>query len=155
MKVRVAELREAVRTLNFEESAGAMNETVMATTGWAGQRFEKDVAVAAEIYLSGSDVHFSGSLTGTVTCTCPRCLDEFSLDLGRNFRFLLVTARDVEADQGLDRYSGSEIDLGPLVREQAVLELDGSALCLRECRGLCAGCGVNLNREECSCRKGE
>ncbi len=55
-------------------------------------------------------------------------------------------------DAGLDHYSGEELDLGPLVREQAVLALDDSAMCSDDCKGLCAGCGANRNREPCRCR---
>ena len=58
---------------------------------------------------------------------------------------------DDEDDEGVDHYSGEDLDLGPLVREQALLSLDSLPLCSEDCRGLCVGCGANLNREACSC----
>ena len=81
-------------------------------------------------------------------------LDEFRWPLRREFRFLIVKAgpdRDFEDDLGLDHYDGDELDLGRLAREQALLALDDSGLCSEACRGLCAHCGANLNRETCDC----
>ena len=44
-----------------------------------------------------------------------------------------------------------EIDLGALVREAVILELPLAPLCRPDCRGLCAGCGADLNEEACRC----
>jgi uncharacterized protein len=56
-----------------------------------------------------------------------------------------------KAEMGLSFYQGAEIDLTPLIREQILLSLPLRPLCTEECRGLCAGCGVNLNKEACRC----
>ena len=154
MKVSVADLSEEARRLDFIEPAALLTETVAAAPGGAEQRFDEDVAITAEIYRVGTDVYLSGHLAGQVRATCPRCLDEFCGPLERDFRFLLVRtdpAVEVEPDQGVDGYAGDEIDLGPLVREQVLLALDPAARCSESCRGLCSGCGANLNREPCSC----
>ena len=34
-----------------------------------------------------------------------------------------------------------------------ILEMDTKTLCSPDCMGLCPGCGVNLNHEECRCKK--
>ncbi|MGH7829255.1 MAG: YceD family protein, partial [Candidatus Binatia bacterium] len=54
-------------------------------------------------------------------------------------------------EMGLSFYSSNEIDLSPLMREQVLLALPTRPLCDDLCRGLCAGCGVNLNHESCLC----
>jgi uncharacterized protein len=141
--------------MEFVEEAAVLSEALAASRVRAEQRFDKDVAVAAEIYRCGSDVYFSGRLAGSVACVCPRCLDEFDSPLTRDFSFLLVKDDGtMEADQGVDCYSGDEIDLDPLVREQTLLALDTGLRCSDDCRGLCAGCGANLNREACGCDEG-
>jgi uncharacterized protein len=38
-----------------------------------------------------------------------------------------------------------------LIEEQVLLALPTRPLCREDCRGLCSGCGVNLNSEECAC----
>lgn len=47
------------------------------------------------------------------------------------------------------------IDLSPLLVAALSLELPHTPLCDDECKGLCAGCGANLNIEECTCEKTE
>jgi uncharacterized protein len=131
-----------------------LNDMLAAGSGRAEQRFEDDLRVDVEIHRYGTDVHLAGKITGGVSCTCGRCLDEFLWPLARPFRFLIVKARPgepAEDDTGLDHYNGDEIDLGPLLREQALLSLDRAVLCSPDCKGLCPQCGVNRNRETCNC----
>lgn len=156
MIVKVADLSDVVRRARFRESAGTLNEILGRSAPGVDECFEEDLDVDAELYRSGSDVYLQGRVTGTVRCACRRCLDETHWPLEREFRFLLVKEGDeegLEDDTGLDHYSGEEIDLGPLIREQALLALDESVLCSEDCKGLCAGCGANLNREPCTCRR--
>ncbi|HEY0841096.1 MAG TPA: DUF177 domain-containing protein, partial [Vulgatibacter sp.] len=54
-----------------------------------------------------------------------------------------------EADQVF--YSGRELNLGPVVREQILLALPMAAVCSETCKGLCQVCGKNLNEGECGC----
>jgi uncharacterized protein len=126
-----------------------------ASPGSEDQHFERDLVVSAEIYRSERDVHFAGTLEGVVRAACARCLDEFDRELTREFRFVILpkpaVSDDENDDEGVDHYSGDELDLSPLVTEQALLALDLLPLCTEDCRGLCARCGANLNREECSC----
>ena len=151
MRVRIPDLGEEPRGLDFTEA-------VPDGPGVSDQRFERRLEVRAEIYRLGQDVHLSGHIAGRVLSNCPRCLDEFTSQLDRDFRFLLMPrearAYD-EAGEGVDCYSGDELDLSPLVREQAVLALDDSVLCSGACKGLCQECGANLNHETCSCNRRE
>jgi uncharacterized metal-binding protein YceD (DUF177 family) len=48
-----------------------------------------------------------------------------------------------------------EIDLLPHLREELLLTVPPYAECKDECRGLCPGCGVNLNEEDCGCGEKE
>lgn len=155
MIIRVPDLKEEVRQLEFFEPAAAVNARIAASPGSDDQHFAKDLTVVAEIYRSEHDVHFQGSVEGRVTAACGRCLDEFERDLRRDFRFVIlprpVAQNDEEDDEGVDHYSGDELDLTPLVTEQAMLALDLTPLCSPDCPGLCAGCGANLGREACRC----
>ena len=155
MIIRVPDLKDEVRSLVFFEPAAALNARIAASPGSDDQHFAKDLAVVAEIYRSERDVHFRGSIEGEVTAMCARCLDEFERPLRRDFRFVIlpcpVAGDDSGDDEGVDHYSGDDLDLSPLVTEQALLALDSMPLCSQECRGLCAGCGANLGREECRC----
>jgi uncharacterized protein len=152
--LRVADLSSEVRELEFKEPAAVLNGVLAAARHRAEQRFEEDVAVCARVYRHGTDVYFDGEVRGAVVCECPRCLDEFRWPFEREFRFLIAKAgpgQEFEDDAGLDHYEGDDVDVGRLAREQAVLALDDAALCSEGCRGLCARCGANLNRETCTC----
>jgi len=155
--IKVPDLTDEVRSIDFAEAAAGLNEVLAASVGWSGQRFERDLDVQAEAYRHGTDVYVGGTVDGVVHCTCPRCLDDFEWPLQRRFRFLLVKASregsedGLDDDTGLDHYEGDEVDLSRLVKEQAVLALDESALCSEACRGLCPGCGANRNHEPCGC----
>jgi uncharacterized protein len=154
VRIRVSDLSEQVRQVEFVEQGDALNDLVASSTGFDEQRFEGDITVKAELYRYGGDVHSSGSLSGSLACTCCRCLEDFHRPLARDFKFLLVDSTaypEGEADEGLDYHNGEEIDLGALAREQALLALDSLALCSEDCLGLCAGCGANLNKTSCSC----
>jgi uncharacterized protein len=154
--IRVPDLKEEVRQLDFLEPAAALNTRIAASPGADDQHFAKDLAVRAEIYRSERNVHLQGRIEGEVQAVCARCLEEFARPLEREFRFVIlprpVADDDSSDDEGVDHYTGDELDLSPLVTEQALLALVSLPVCSPDCRGLCAGCGANLNREACHCR---
>ena len=45
------------------------------------------------------------------------------------------------------------VALKELVLSDLLLNLPMKHLCREDCKGLCPGCGVNLNREPCRCKK--
>ncbi|MCX5681113.1 MAG: DUF177 domain-containing protein [Candidatus Omnitrophica bacterium] len=45
------------------------------------------------------------------------------------------------------------MDVGEDIREEIILGFPDKVLCAEECKGLCAGCGANLNNEKCQCKK--
>jgi uncharacterized metal-binding protein YceD (DUF177 family) len=153
--IRVPDLKEEVRQLEYLEPADAVNARIVASPGWNDQRFARDLAVEAEIYRSERDVHFQGRLEGVVTAACARCLDEFDRPLAREFRFVILPRAaaddDAEDDEGVDHYSDDDLDLTPLVTEQALLALDSLPLCSPDCRGLCSGCGEKVGSAPCGC----
>ncbi len=156
MILKVADLSEVVRQARYQESAGPLNDVLGKVPQGDEHRFASDLDVDSELYRHGTDVYFQGRIAGTARSTCRRCLDEFHWQLARPFRFLIVKqagGAEPEDDTGIDHYAGDQIDISPLVREQALLALDDTGLCTEDCKGLCAGCGANLNREECKCRQ--
>ena len=45
------------------------------------------------------------------------------------------------------------VDVGDLARTQFILEMDTKTLCDPDCKGICPGCGVDLNQGSCTCKK--
>ncbi len=99
----------------------------------------------------------NASISIPVLLICRRCLGEFEDDIVADF--VLAVMRDSgksgEMDDGEDmlyidpRQDG--VDLEEFVREHLILNLQTLPLCTEDCKGLCAGCGADLNRENCNC----
>ena len=46
---------------------------------------------------------------------------------------------------------GEYLDLGQDIREEILLNFTMKVLCASDCKGICGGCGVNLNTDNCKC----
>ena len=55
----------------------------------------------------------------------------------------------------MDFYSGDEMDLMTLVKEQIVLHIPMKPLCNDRCKGICLTCGKDLNTGDCTCPEKE
>ena len=62
-------------------------------------------------------------------------------------------AAEGEEVVGIAEYRDDKIDLTEVVREQLYLALPMKPLCREDCKGLCPVCGVNRNRETCTCQE--
>jgi len=71
--------------------------------------------------------------------------------------FLRAEPEDSEelelSSEDLDRdlLPAVELDLSDLLHEELVLSLPNKPLCMADCKGICSGCGAELNEQECSC----
>jgi uncharacterized protein len=159
MKIPVDEIPESPKELAFATSVNELNETC--AKGQVRQfHFPPAVDVELVCYRSGRELFFRGAVHGHIDTSCSRCLKEFTLPLDHDFDIVLspkpaqagASSEELRPeDLGLSYYSGDEINLEPLVREQVLLALPTRPLCREDCRGLCGGCGVDLNSDECRC----
>lgn len=89
-------------------------------------------------------------LTLHATRQCSRCLEEFEDPLHIKVEELYAHPKPIEETEffvGKD----AKLDLAPLVRAEALIQLSHRAYCQEDCKGLCMYCGVNLNHETCDC----
>jgi uncharacterized protein len=80
---------------------------------------------------------------------CVRCLTNFQQALKINFTELYAFSQRYVTDSGLLMPETGIIDLNPVLREYAVLEIPMRPLCKPDCKGLCPICGNNLNESTC------
>ena len=90
-----------------------------------------------------------GEFTGLTDLECVRCLDMFSQLLKWSATELFAFDRRNMTDSGLLVPEDGQIDLEPLLREYALLEIPISPVCKPDCKGLCPVCGENLNKTDC------
>jgi uncharacterized protein len=108
-------------------------------------------------------VNVRGSISGRFNVVCARCLgtapvvvDEPELSL----TFMPPSdkspaEREELNEEDLDTFvhDGVRIDLEPVIREQLVLAIPITPLCSEDCKGICGGCGVDLNQASCACKE--
>ena len=97
----------------------------------------------------------TGDITTCIHGICDRCTAEFDRDLEIPIDAVLVTelVNEENEDEWVFTLEGDSADLEDIVRTIFVLNMDSKLLCSDDCKGLCCGCGRNLNYETCSCEK--
>jgi uncharacterized protein len=61
--------------------------------------------------------------------------------------------KELERDETAHEFfDGEVIEVDHLVAEQIFLALPVKVLCSEDCKGICPGCGANLNEEPCRCK---
>ena len=132
----------------------------------AGEKVSCDPAhLVGGIKPTRRGIELAGHISTVVHQHCFRCLAAFDRPLETDFRLFLLpppgedgeTEYDAIPDDdpdAVDLYplEGPAVDLGVVLREQVDLALPLRALCREECRGLCSGCGADLNQEPCRCQ---
>ena len=80
-----------------------------------------------------------GSAKLNLNCVCDRCHQDFVQNLdAQEICHHIENCPDI-------------IDLTEYIREDILLTFPQHYLCDNDCKGLCSGCGVNLNQEDCLC----
>ena len=125
------------------------------------------VVLGADLHKDARKVRLVGRVGATLECDCSRCLEPFKVPVDTAFDVMFLPAESntaapsrgeseeeevQEDDLGVAFYKDETLDLGQLIREQFFLALPMKPLCREDCRGLCPVCGINRNRETCSCR---
>jgi uncharacterized protein len=156
MKFAVNDIKATPKHAAYTEEVEELNQRL----GRGVQDFQvpRGMDVDVEYYRAGLDLFFQGSLRGEIVGTCARCLEEYPFPLDRRFGFVLTPraaavddSEAAEKDVARTTYEGEEVDLTPLVYEEALLALPTRPLCAETCRGLCPRCGANLNTAPCAC----
>jgi DUF177 domain-containing protein len=167
MLLDLSRLRSGVERLDRRLEPGALGAV-------EDFRIVSPVALTGEVRKDGPQVRLKGHLAATLECACSRCLEAFEVPVAVDLDLLFLPVTAVPAagsrsssddpdddeggeaiaddDLGVSFYRGDVLDLGEIIREQFYLALPMKPLCRQECRGLCPVCGINRNRDTCTCR---
>lgn len=126
-----------------------------------------------------------GKLTGAVVMPCLRCAEDTKIELAYDFEDFEQVLPDLDDEQILRPGTGAGpdspghgvtddfctdqldanrivfrdgvpcVDLAAVAWEEFALALPSAPLCRKDCKGLCAACGADLNKGQCACRKEE
>ncbi|MDH4045170.1 MAG: DUF177 domain-containing protein [Gemmatimonadota bacterium] len=114
----------------------------------------RPVLVSGRLMASGpGSFYWAGRVRTQVHVTCRRCLVPFTLDVDDTVSLLFTEDEDNDDPAAvIVPPRTADIDLGDAVREALILAIPEFPLCRDDCRGLCAGCGADLNQGACGCR---
>lgn len=107
------------------------------------------VKITGSVTLTGKhSAYTEGEAEFTLAGCCTGCLTDTEKTYTVDF------AEEV-SENNPDGYSvvNDKIDLKTIVDDAVLINFPIKFLCKEDCKGICAGCGANLNSEECKCEK--
>jgi uncharacterized protein len=90
-----------------------------------------------------------GELLAAFEGECTRCADVLQRELALEVEELFAYPEPHGSEFSISE--DAILDLTPLIRAEVLIAETHGVLCHEGCKGLCAECGANLNREACTC----
>lgn len=137
IRIRVRDIRP-----HGVDIAEKLSENIFDLTKENIVRIVSPVEVKARVRKEGDTVHAKADVKALYSISCARCLEPVENNIVKVFKFHFFINASTEF-----------IDLGEEIRQEVILNLPSQVLCKEDCRGICIGCGVDLNKEECKCFK--
>jgi len=107
-----------------------------------------EIGVELELEALNDGIVVRGTIAAPWSRPCRRCLEDLSgVARAEVDELYQVEILDDDAYPIVD----GQLDLVPVARQAALLELDDERLCRDDCAGLCPQCGVDRNVETCDC----
>jgi uncharacterized protein len=104
---------------------------------------------AAQVGRTPQGLILTGSFQADTDLECVRCLKPYSHHLAWGLTELYSFANKVVNETDLIVPDDAQIDLAPMLREYALLEVPINPICKPDCKGLCVECGQDLNLADC------
>ncbi len=110
--------------------------------------FRGDIRIGIDVKFIGGSYEIKTQISADAFLSCVRCLQVFEYPLESEF---VVTAFDDYSK--LREFSPGKLDLSMEILDDIYLNLPDYPRCNEECRGICPGCGADLNKTSCICGK--
>ena len=122
---------------------------------WNGQRpFAHNLRITGRVRNMAGAMLLNAKLSCVLSLVCDRCAQPFEREKTVEYETLLAfELANGESDDIVLLNGDGELDLDGLMEEVFLLEMDTKNLCSEDCKGLCSGCGADLNHESCRCKK--
>ena len=108
-----------------------------------------------EISTTEDGVVVEGELAALTGLVCSRCLEDYWQPVKMNFAEVF-SSHPLDGDVGQGEQplpADGSLDLTPLLRDYASLDIPIRQVCKEDCKGLCQSCGGNLNQKDCGHRR--
>ena len=153
MRYKIKDIDEAGLDLSVPVSQAWLTSELSETSvglGEDGLRFEGRLEPAGEGYL------LRGTLHGTLTASCARCLETAPIAIDSPLAINFVEDAESDEDELGDDvlpFEHGAIDIAPPIRDEILLAMPMSPICREDCAGICPTCGGNRNLTPCDCEK--
>jgi uncharacterized protein len=105
-------------------------------------KFKGPISLKAFVEKVSDTVLAKVHVQGQLETVCARCLETIEDPWTKDFLLDFLVDKSTET-----------IELDDDIRQEMLLNVPDKVLCKEDCKGLCVGCGVNLNNEACRCKK--
>lgn len=126
----------------------------------SGQEWNGALPFSSPIHIEGAVRNMAGALllragfSSVLQLSCDRCGKEFSRKKTAEYETLLSDELENGESDDIVLYGRDGLlELGELMREVWLLNMDTKNLCSEDCKGLCPTCGADLNAGPCHCKR--
>ena len=114
-----------------------------------------DIHGLIAISVTEDGVVADGKIRALTLLACSRCLEDFWQPVNILFTEMFTYNPIENSPNNLEQLMPSDgsIDLTPIFRDYAVLDIPIGQACKPDCKGLCPTCGANLNEGDCGHRQ--
>ncbi|MBL4902923.1 MAG: DUF177 domain-containing protein [Desulfocapsa sp.] len=154
MEILLTDINNKNHIFNLDESIRFPDE---------GVELKADIRAKLSISQQKDDAFsLCGALKARVVSCCGRCGNPVQVDIEQNFQYQLLLDEEPQVetehectneDCELLYLAEPLIESNDILLEQLLLALPVQMICDADCKGLCDQCGINLNKEKCSCRE--
>ena len=111
-----------------------------------------EVRGSVKLFRTSDGLWVTARLESSLMCICSLCLEEYAqpLELAIDEDTLPAGALEEEESERL-RIDDDILDLTEAVRQYLEIAAPMKPICRPDCKGICPGCGANLNDGACGC----
>ncbi|MFT7502139.1 MAG: hypothetical protein ACI91Q_000945 [Gammaproteobacteria bacterium] len=125
-----------------------VEEILAEALGVVHERLNGEIHVEIKLESMNDGIAVTGTVGAPWVAPCRRCLKDLSgvarVDIDERYQIEII-------DEDAYPIENGQLDLVPMVRELAMIELDAEQVCQLDCKGLCPTCGIDLNKAPCNC----
>ena len=103
-------------------------------------KFVKDIHICCEFKKIKNEILVKAQVLSDRVMRCSRCLETSTNQATQEF-YLSYSVKT----------AGRFLEVDSQIREEILLDWPMKPLCRSDCKGICPGCGKNLNLEQCQC----
>lgn len=112
------------------------------------------IHLAGEVSKAGRNCLLEAEVEFAFKTSCGRCLADIEVPVKYNIdAYLMKEDYDESEFEDIDvfKIDSSYVDLMSIVNSTLSFNMPQRLLCSEYCKGICSGCGVDLNTENCKC----